>query len=330
MATKREIREQNELNTTNPEKELEDTMQLDTEEVRKADEDGIQIPDFANTFYDERPYSEKLRPEHEKKEPEEEKPSRKPIIVGVAVFLLCLTASFGMIAAKKNKTVKDEAPAATVAPSSPAETPEAGTAEETSSPSESGGLDYYYMQQARTAIIAKLNDEFGTDYTKPSAEQYRVVDGGYLNPVIEFDVTVGDAFKKNYVMPAHFELKWDSEEGCYLVSVCSIDEEEAVKSGFKSHSSKKEAKKQAEKVSTGGKEVSNFTVEVTNSVTVTITSKGEGDVTAYAESEDGTRTELATANNTTVTKTVDLESGRYRLVLYAADGTGYSWNYELG
>ena len=66
MATKREIREQNELNT-NPEKELEDTMQLDTEEVRKADEDGIQIPDFANTFYDERPYSEKLRPEHEKK-----------------------------------------------------------------------------------------------------------------------------------------------------------------------------------------------------------------------------------------------------------------------
>ena len=61
-----------------------------------------------------------------------------------------------------------------------------------------------------------------------------------------------------------------------------------------------------------------------------ITSKGEGEVSAYAIAEDGTRTLLASVSNGTASETVKLESGAYELVLYAVDGVGYSWNYNLG
>lgn len=304
MPTKRELRE------------TEDTVQLDLDEIKKA-EDSIDIPDFANKYYDERPYSKNIKPQ---KPDEEDAPDdRKPLIVGIVIFAVFLIISFSVIGCRKAKNAKQDKPEATPAVS------EVETAEPTHEPT----LDYFYTQQANTAIISKLNEEYGTDYTKPNTSQFKI-SGSEQSPSINFDLTVGDTFKKNYVMPAHFELAWDEESQKYTITDCSIDETEAVKSGFKSHTSKKESKKQAKAISEDGKEVSNFNVTVVNSVTVTITSKGSGTVTAYAAAEDGTKTKLASVSDGTTTKTVDLESGNYQLLLYVSDGTGYSWSYELG
>lgn len=331
MPTKRELRE------------LEDTVQLSAAEIERAekeaekqmDSDDISIPVFANRESKnfEKPTAQdvpKVQPKVERKpdpvytkpadNTEEKETNHKPMIVGFIIFALFLAVSFGIIAGKKSSKNPSE-PAQTETPSATEEP----TAEATHEPE----LGYFYLQQANSVILSELSEEYGTEYTKPASEQYKI-SGTQQKPTIDFEVTVGDPFKKQYVMPAHFELQWNEGEQIYDITNYKIDETEAEKSGFKSHSSKKEAKKQAEKNAVEGKEVSSFTVNVNNNVTVSITSKGKGEVSAYAISGDGTKTFLASVNNGTATETVELESGTYKLVLYAADGVGYSWNYNLG
>ena len=207
----------------------------------------------------------------------EKKADYKPMIVGLIIFALFLAVSFGIINGKKNSK-NPSAPAQTETPSAT----EKPTAEATHEPE----LEYFYLQQATSAIVNRLTEEYGSE--------------------------------------------WDAEGQTYSITNFTADDSNAETSEFKSHSSKKQAKKQAEKSTVEGKQVSNFTVNITNSVTVNITSKGEGEVSAYAIAEDGTRTLLASVSNGTASETVKLESGAYELVLYAVDGVGYSWNYNLG
>lgn len=309
MPTKRELREI---------EETENTVEIDIDEIKKElekDQDQVDIPDFANKYYDERPYSDHI-PTYDPAP--EEKPDRKPIIVGVAVFLIFLIVSFSIIGYRK---------AASSKPAEPENTP-ASTDVATAEPTHEPELGYFYLQQANTAIINRLNEEYGVNYTKPTSEQFKI-SGSEQTPSIDFDLTVGNTFKKNYVVPVHVELAWNNESQTYDISSFTADESNAEVSEFKSHSTKKEAKKQAESSSVEGKQVSNFTVTVNNSVTVNITSKGEGEVSAYATAEDGTRTKLASVSNGSTSKTVKLDSGKYELTLYAVDGVGYSWDYKL-
>ena len=331
MPTKRELRE------------LEDTVQLSVAEIEKAekeaekqmDSDDISIPVFANreskSF--EEPAAQNVseaQPEVERKpEPvytkpadntEEKETNRKPMIVGFIIFALFLAVSFGIIAGKKSSKNPSE-PAQTETPSA--------TEEPTAEAKHEPELEYFYLQQANSVIANRLTEEYGSDYTKPTSEQFKIT-GSEQTPSIDFDLTVGNTFKKNYIIPVHVDLEWDAEGQTYNITNFTADDSNAEVSEFKSHSSKKQAKKQAEKSTVEGKQVSNFTVNITNSVTVNITSKGEGEVSAYAIAEDGTRTLLASISNGTASETVELESGAYELVLYAVDGVGYSWNYNLG
>ena len=331
MPTKRELRE------------LEDTVQLSAAEIERAekeaekqmDSDDISIPVFANRESKnfEKPTAQdvpEVQPEVERKpEPvytkpadntEEKETNHKPMIVGFIIFALFLAVSFGIIAGKKSSKNPSE-PAQTETPSATEEP----TAEATHEPE----LGYFYLQQANSVIVNRLTEEYGSDYTKPTSEQFKIT-GNEQTPSIDFDLTVGNTFKKNYIIPVHVDLEWDAEGQTYNITDFTADDSNAEVSEFKSHSSKKQAKKQAEKNAVEGKEVSSFTVNVNNNVTVSITSKGKGEVSAYAISGDGTKTFLASVNNGTATETVELESGTYKLVLYAADGVGYSWNYNLG
>ena len=311
MPTKRELREAD---------ETENTVEIDVNEIKKElekDQDQVDIPDFANKYYDERPYSDHVQTYDQ---PPEEKPDRKPIIVGVTVFLVFLIVSFSIIGYRKAASSKPAEPDSTPAPAST----DVATAEPTHKPE----LGYFYLQQANTAIINRLNEEYGVNYTKPASEQFKI-SGSEQTPSIDFDLTVGNTFKKNYIIPVHVELAWNNESQTYDISSFTADESNAEVSEFKSHSSKKEARKQAESSSAEGKQVSNFTVTVNNSVTVNITSKGEGEVSAYATAEDGTKTLLASVSNGSTSKTVKLDSGKYELTLYAVDGVGYSWDYKL-
>lgn len=337
MPTKRELRE------------LEDTVQLSAAEIERAekeaeaeeeaekqmDSDDISIPVFANR--ESKNYEElaaqdvpEIQPKVERKpkpvyvQPadttEEKKADYKPMIVGLIIFALFLAVSFGIINGKKNSK-NPSAQAQTETPSA--------TEEPTAKATHEPELEYFYLQQATSAIVNRLTEEYGSDYTKPTSEQFKI-SGSEDTPSIDFDLTVGNAFKKNYIIPVHVDLEWDAEGQTYSITNFTADDSNAETSEFKSHSSKKQAKKQAEKSTVEGKQVSNFTVNITNSVTVNITSKGEGEVSAYAIAEDGTRTLLASVSNGTASETVKLESGAYELVLYAVDGVGYSWNYNLG
>ena len=306
MPTKRDLREQ----------ELENakTQEIDTKEIQ--DYEDLDVPDFENTT----PY--RVIPQNEFEEGEDESSTflegKMPMVVGVIILVIfliviCLVMIFNNI----SNDFKTEESIATATPT--VETEEV-----------SNTLDYYYLQCANTTIVSQLNEDYGTDYTKPSTDQYEI-SGSQDSPVIKFDLTVGDAYKKNYVMPAEFYLNWNSSESQYEITSYTVDETDAKESGWKSNSSKKEAKKQAEEVATEGNMVSSFDVTVRNSVTVSITAKGSGTVTAYAVSkEDGTKTTIVTTNGGTATQTVNLNAGDYTLELYAEDGTGYSWNYNLG
>ena len=303
MPTKRELRE------------LDDTQNLNLKEIQN-DNDALDIPDF-HPDGERSPLIKKVL--NEEGESAELETDKKPMIIGIIVLvvfviIICLITMFKSCSSVKQG---DSESAVTATPT--AETEEAKDT-----------LDFYYMQAANTAIVTRLNEDYGTDYTKPSTDQYEI-SGSQDSPVINFNLTVGDAYKKNYIMPAEFHLNWNSSESQYEITSYTIDETEAKESGWKSNSSKKEAKQQAKEVSSeDSKMVSSFDVTVRNSVTVTISSNGNGKVTAYAISKDGTKTEIASTSSGEVTKTVKLEAGDYTLALYSEDGAVYSWNYSLG
>lgn len=280
-------------------REVEDTQELSIEEVIKAEK--------------------KLNVPYQDYEDDDEETLSKPMlvaivaiisIVGILIIFVCLSI-FTTSNTDTNTTTEPIATATTEATEQTTE------------------LDYYYKQAVLTAITTQLDEDYDVDgYTRPSSEQIKIT-GTQNAPTATFQLTVGDAYKKNYVMPAEFQLEWD-DEGKYEIVSYTVDDSEAVKSGFKAHTSKKQAEKATANATTEGSEVSNFEVTVRNSVTVTITGKGSGTVTAYAISEEGNTTELASTSGGTVTKTVDLPSGQYKLVLYATEDAGYSWNYQLG
>ena len=128
-------------------------------------------------------------------------------------------------------------------------------------------------------------------------------------------------------VPCKFNLSYNEEDQTYKVVDYTIDDSKAEVSNFKPNTSEEEAKKQA--IASTGTKVSSYDISVSNSVTVTITSKGSGTVRAVAVASDGNETEIASVTDGTETKTVDLEAGDYELALYADEGTGYSWSYTI-
>lgn len=330
MPTKREMREK-----------LEQTQEIDTEEIQKALEtetssdthDDLDVPNFQSHADAVRKainedLSDDIDDEYEAEDLKMDKPLKIMIGCVIAVILIVIAVvTVNLINTDPSESQNTDDAIATVTPIATSEAEEEATATpETASTS----LDYYYAQSAISAVTSKLDDLYDTDgYTKPSAEQIKVT-GNKDKLTASFTLTIGDSYSKNYTMPAEFQLEWNEDADKYEVTSYTIDDSEAVKSGFKAHTSKKQAEKTAKSATTEGSEVSNFEVTVRNSVTVTITGKGSGTVTAYAISEDGTTTELASVSGGTTTKTVDLESGQYKLVLYATEDAGYSWNYTLG
>lgn len=333
MPTKREMREA-------LEQEQEQTQEISVEEIKEElekeekeqvqnDMNDLDVPNFTPKVKSVKKILEEDMSGYDDDEDNEfgklkfDKPLKIMIIslIGIVMILIAIVTVDLINTDSKDVISKMDTVVTSV--------PETTTEPEETAPSTK--LDYYYEQRVLTAIVNQLNDDYGTSgYTKPTSEQL-TIDGSQQSLTVSFNLTVGDAYKKNYVMPAEFKLAWNDDEDCYDVTSYTIDDSEAVKSGFKAHTSKKEAEKTAkESANTEGSEVSNFEVTVRNSVTVTITGKGSGTVTAYAISEDGTTTELASVSNGTTTKTVSLESGQYKLVLYATENAGYSWNYQLG
>ena len=227
MPTKRELRE------------LEETQKLNTEEIKKAaeqadeidaqDGDGLEVADFKHEGDVSPLVTRNIASEDEY----EEKPSNTPIFIGIAiaiVFILVLGIVLINGLTKNSSDISDVGSVATPTPT--VETEEKKEI-----------LDFYHLQTASTAITEQLIEDYGTDYTKPSTDQF-TVSGSESNPTISFDLTVGDAYKKNYIMPAEFKLSWNSEDDTYEIISYTVDDDEAVASGWKSNSSKKDAKKQ--------------------------------------------------------------------------------------
>lgn len=266
-------------------KDLEDTQDIDLEEYDDEDDDY------------------------------EEDNHKLPIIIGIIILVIFLLL-IGMFLLFKNLGSDSSDAEATPTPSTQA----TATTE-----SSSTTLDYYYLQSANTAIIAQLDNDYSSGYTKPNIDQFKVT-GSQTNPTITFDLTIGSSSQTNYIVPAEFHLSWDSSNSKYNITTYSIDDKEAKASGW-DPSSAETAKK--ENQTTTGSQVSSFDVSVSSSVTVSVTSKSDGKVTAYAIAEDGTMTELATAQNNQVSQTVSLDPGNYTLALYAEEGTGYSWSYNI-
>lgn len=200
----------------------------------------------------------------------------------------------------------------------------------------------YQLQMINTQIVNTLNDEYGFDgYTKPSTEDYKL-SGSATDLKVNFDVTVGNMNESNFEVPAEFNFAWDETTQGYKINTYTLDEDTAVKSDFKAHKSNtgnssqnttksdsdKENKKNTESVDTAGEEISSFDVDVRNGVTVDL-SCASGTVTVYAIASDGTTTEVASASGNSINKTVDLESGSYKLALYSQNASGYSWSYQL-
>ena len=319
MPTKREIREK-----------LEQTQEIDAEEIQKELEkenesenfEGLDVPNFQTSKV--KPFKKIIQEDELDEDVEDVKldKSLKIIIGTVIIAVIVMIAIVTVNITNSNVSDNSNAEQTPITTAEPVSTTEAESTSTT--------LDYFYEQAVRTAITNKLDELYDSDgYTKPSTEQISI-SGNQNKLTASFTLTVGDSYSKNYTMPAEFQLEWNEEDDKYDVTSYTIDDSEAVKSGFKAHTSKKQAEKTAKSATTEGSEVSNFEVTVRNSVTVTITGKGSGTVTAYAISEDGTTTELASVSGGTTTKTVDLEAGQYKLVLYATEDAGYSWNYTLG
>lgn len=319
MPTKREIREK-----------LEQTQEIDVVEIQKElkkeneseNFNDLDVPNFQASKV--KPFKKIIQEDELDEDVEDVKLDKSlkiiigTVIIAVIVMIAIVTVNITNSNVSDNSNA-EQTPITTAEPVSTTETESTSTT-----------LDYFYEQAVRTTITNKLDELYDSDgYTKPSTDQISI-SGNQNKLTASFTLTVGDSYSKNYTMPAEFQLEWNEEDDKYDVTSYTIDDSEAVKSGFKAHTSKKQAEKTAKSATTEGSEVSNFEVTVRNSVTVTITGKGSGTVTAYAISEDGTTTELASVSGGTTTKTVDLESGQYKLVLYATEDAGYSWNYTLG
>lgn len=330
MPTKRELREKLEQEQTQQISVDEIKKEIEKEETAQPQDDmkDLDIPNFTSKV---KPIKKLLKDnfdncneDYETNELKVDKPLKIMIISLIAIVLILIAIVTVNLVNPNTKDATSKMDAITTS------VPDASATTETEEKDSSTELDYYYKQSVLTTIVNQLNAYYGTDgYTKPTSDQL-TINGSQQSLTVSFNLTVGDAYGKNYVMPAEFELVWNNEDSCYDVASHTIDDSEAVKSGFKAHTSKKKAEKAIKEVANKkGSEVSNFEVTVRNSVTVTITGKGSGTVTAYAISEDGTTTELASVNSGTTTKTVKLESGQYKLVLYATENAGYSWNYSL-
>ncbi len=248
----------------------------------------------------------------------EEDNHKLPIIIGIIILVIFLLL-IGMFLLFKNLGSDSSEAESTPTPSASAEA-------SATSESSSTTLDYYYLQSANTAIIAQLDNDYDSAYTKPNIDQFKVT-GTQASPTIKFNLTIGSTSQTNYVVPAEFHLTWDESNSKYNITTYSIDDKEAKASGW-DPSSSETAKKESQTTTTGS-QVSSFDVTVSSSVTVSVTSKSDGKVTAYAIASDGTMTELATAQNGQVSQTVNLSPGSYTLALYAEDGTGYSWSYNI-
>lgn len=259
--------------------------------------------------------------------------SRKAVgaIVAVIVILVIILATVFMM--MLNSFMKDDRATDTSSDVNEVETNNKDTDVSTS-------VTPYQLQMINTQIVNTLNDEYGFDgYTKPSTEEYKL-SGSATDLKVNFDVTVGNMNETKYVVPAKFNFTWDETTQGYKISTYTLDEDTAVKSDFKDHKSnasssdkntnktEKDDKKSAESVDTAGEEISSFDVDVRNGVTVDL-SCASGTVTVYAIASDGTTTEVASASGSSVNKTVDLESGSYKLALYSQNASGYSWSYQL-
>ena len=272
----------------NKDQNLEDTQQLRKDEIEDALEE-----DTSGSFLDR--FSDSVS---------------KPMIIGIVILIVFLFILFIVLGMKScNNTVEVEQ-------------------NDSSSTDKSSDtkLDYFYVQQAATAINSTLTDKYGASgFTKPTTEQYKI-SGQQSSPTIEFTLTVTEnGVTKN--VPCKFNLSYNEEDQTYKVVDYTIDDSKAEVSNFKPNTSEEEAKKQA--IASTGTKVSSYDISVSNSVTVTITSKGSGTVRAVAVASDGNETEIASVTDGTETKTADLEAGDYELALYADEGTGYSWSYTI-
>lgn len=281
----------------NKDQNLEDTQQLRKDEIEDALEE-----DTSESIIDR--FSDSVS---------------KPMIIGIIILIIFLFILFIVLSMKSctssNKTKEDN------------NTVEVEQNDSSSNDESSNTkLDYFYVQQAATAINSTLTDKYGTSgFTKPTTEQYKI-SGQQSSPTIEFTLTVTEnGVEKN--VTCKFNLSYNEEDQTYKVVDYTIDDSKAEVSNFKPNTSEEEAKKRA--IASTGTKVSSYDISVSNSVTVTITSKGSGTVRAVAVASDGNETEIANITDGTTTKTVDLEAGDYELALYADEGTGYSWSYTI-
>lgn len=280
----------------NKDQNLEDTQQLRKDEIEDALEE-----DTSGSFLDR--FSDSVS---------------KPMIIGIViliVFLFILFIVLGMKSCTSSNKTKQDNNTVEVEQNDSSSTDESSDTK----------LDYFYVQQAATAINSTLTDKYGASgFTKPTTEQYKI-SGQQSSPTIEFTLTVTEnGVTKN--VPCKFNLSYNEEDQTYKVVDYTIDDSKAEVSNFKPNTSE-EAKKQA--IASTGTKVSSYDISVSNSVTVTITSKGSGTVRAVAVASDGNETEIASVTDGTETKTADLEAGDYELALYADEGTGYSWSYTI-
>lgn len=248
---------------------------------------------------------------------EEKKDNSRNKLIIVAIGLCVIALVVVLILLFSNLTKKEEKNEAT---------PEA-TETPTSEVKEEDVLGYYAMQKANTAIQTQLNETYGNDgYIKPDTSEY-TVSGTETNATIKFQLHV----KKDseaYVVPASFTLKWNADDEVYEITDYSIDDSKAEKSNFKEHSDDKEKEEQAQ-TAAKGELTKSYTINVSNSVTVEITSTSDSTVSVYAVDEDGKSTEIASATNETTSKTVSLPAGQYELQLYTEQGSGYKFSYSF-
>ena len=235
------------------------------------------------------------------------------VIIGCVVILLIVMAIL-LTSLFSSKKAEDKEIEATSTPTAETEEKEV--------------LGYYAMQQANTAILSKLDEIYGTNgYVKPDTSEYNV-SGTETKATVKFTLHVNKD-DDTYDVPATFQLQWNADDETFNVDDYNIDDANAKKTDFV------EKTKDTDKKDTDSDDkpdeadlVKTYSVNVNNSVTVTLTSSSDATVSVYAVSSDGKSTEIAKATNETVSKTVDLAAGEYELQLYAPSGSGYNWSYS--
>ncbi|MGM9941375.1 MAG: hypothetical protein ACI32N_05215 [Bulleidia sp.] len=180
----------------------------------------------------------------------------------------------------------------------------------------------YQEQSIVSAINNRLSQmyEIGTyGWVTLDSISLRTDAQGNLIASVDINRTEGS---NRYTVPAEFTLVFDHSSNTYTIQDAEVDNEEK-------QEIVKDNTTPSSQPPTDLIEQDSFDINVQSSFTITLDTSGGGHGAAYAKSDDGKYTLICDAQSEEKTGTVDLPSGHYTVILYAEQGTHWSWQYQV-